>query len=67
MWRIQIRKKSSSDSGELFLKPVSFPSAPKAAQEYDKAGKPEAPQEKRKLEVTPAAKPDFRKLGQYIP
>lgn len=62
---MNINKKSSFDLRELFLEPVSFLSAPRAAQEYDKAGKHEAPQEKRK--VNPAAKPDLRKLGQYIP
>lgn len=38
-----------------------------AEEEYDKAGKSEAPKGKKKNEVTPAAKPDPRKIGQYIP
>lgn len=45
------KNKSSFDSGELILKPVSFLSAPGAAKEYDKAGKSEAPQEKEKLKL----------------
>jgi len=51
MWRIQIRKKSSFDCGEVFLKPVSFLSSPRAGKEHDKAGRSEAPQEKEKLKL----------------
>lgn len=43
------------------------PSAP-MVEEYDIAGRSEGPQgKKNKNVVTPGAKPDPRKLGQYIP
>lgn len=45
------KRKSSFGLRELFFKPVGFLSAPRAAREYDKAGKREAPQEEEKLKL----------------